>query len=212
MNLTFKEQPFFSVGYRSTTDALFEIVSQNDATAQTSRSVINLAEMKNWNFRAFAPLNFINGLEGYTGFIVNHNMYKSKNLTPVLDLGRWSLTWFTNVEYQLPWEINSELSGFYSTGGLQGQIEHEWLAGLSFAMSKKLMDDKLKINLGIGEILNRQFKGVIRYDNVNADIISDWSRQNVYLLLTYSFGSKFNKKKNRSNSSEEEQERIRDNN
>jgi len=210
--LTYDDQPFFSIGYRDTSDSLLELITQNDTTAQTSRSVINLSEEKNWNFRAFAPLNFIEGLEGYSGLIVNHNSYKSRNLSPNLDLSKWSLTWYTNIEYKFPWNINSELTGYYTSGGLQGQIQHEWLAGLSFAMSKKFLKDKLKINLGIGEILNRQFKGIIKYNNINADLISDWSRQNVYFQLTYNFGSKFNKKKKRSNTSKEEEDRIKNNN
>lgn len=211
-DLTYDSQPFFSVGYKSTTDALFEIISQNDATAQTSRSVINLSERKNWNFRAFAPLNFIKGLGGYTGLILNYNKYESNDLNPKLNLDKWGLTWYTNMEYQLPWDINSELTGFYTTGGLQGQIEHDWLAGLNFAMSKKFMNDRFKINLGIEEIFNRKFKGNIKYGNIDADIISDWSRQNVYLQLTYNFGSKFNKDKEKRNSSEDEQNRVKDNN
>ena len=66
-------------------------------------------------------------------------------------------------------------------GRFRGQIEHEWIAGISFAMSKKFMREKLKINMGIGEILNRQFVGTIKYSNIDADIISDWSRQ-MYML------------------------------
>lgn len=211
-NLTYENQPFFSIGYKNTDDALFEIISQDDATAQTSRSVINLAKRENWNFRGFAPVSFLDGLDGYTGIIVNYNKYESENLTPKLDLDKWSLTWYTNLEYQLPWDMNSELTGYYTTGGLQGQIEHDWLAGLSFAISKKFMDDKFKINLGIEEILNRKFYGNIIYDNIDADIISDWSRQNVYFQLTYNFGSNFNKEKDKRNPSEEEQDRIKDNN
>ena len=57
--LTYDDQPFFSIGYRDTSDSLLELITQNDTTAETSRSVINLSEEKNWNFRAFAPLNFI---------------------------------------------------------------------------------------------------------------------------------------------------------
>ena len=211
-NLTYEEQPFFSIGYKTTSDTLFELISQNDITSETSRSIINLSEQKNWNFRAFAPLNFMEGLEGYTGIIANHNRYTSKNLTPILELSKWSITWYTNIEYKLPWGINSELTGYYTSGGLQGQIEHEWLAGISFAMSKKFIKDRLKINVGIGEILNRQFIGTVKYDNINADIISDWSRQNVYLQLTYNLGSKFNKERDRSNTTKEEEARIKDNN
>ena len=68
------------------------------------------------------------------------------------------------------------------------------------------------INIGVGEIFNRQFIGTVKYDNINADIISDWSRQNVYLQLTYSLGSKFNKERDRSNTTKEEEDRIKDNN
>jgi len=211
-NLTFESKPFFSIAYNNTNDALFELVSQNDLTAQTSRSVINLSNRENWNFRVFAPINFGNKLDGYSGIIVNYNKYKSNILSPKLDLDKWSLTWYSNLEYQLPWDIHSELIGYYTTGGLQGQIEHDWLAGLSFALGKKFMNDKFKVNLGIEEVFNRKFEGRIRYDNINADIKSDWSRQNVYLQLTYNFGSNFHKKQETRSVSEEEQERIRENN
>lgn len=211
-DLTYDNQPFFSIGYKNTKDALFEMISQNDITAQTSRSVINLATRENWNFRGFAPISFIGGLQGYTGIIVNYNKYESEDLTPKLDLDKWSVTWYTNIEYQLPWDINSEITGYYTTGGLQGQIKHDWLAGISFALGKKFIDDKFKINLGIEEVLNRKFKGNIFYNNIDADIISDWSRQNIYFQLTYNFGSNFNKEKDKRNPSEEEQDRIKDNN
>ncbi len=211
-NMTYNDQPFFSIGYKDTSDALFEIVTQNNVSAQTSRSTINISKRENWNFKAFAPINFVSELEGYTGFIVNYNRYKSQNLQPNFDIDKWSLTWYTNLEYKFPWGINSEMTGYYSTGGLQGLIEHDWLAGISFGLSKKFMNDKMKVNLGVGEILKRKFKGSIKYNNIDADIISDWSRQNVYLQVSYNFGSKYSKEKERSNSSKDEQDRIKSNN
>jgi len=210
--LTFNDQPFFSVSHKRSTDALFEIVSQNDLTAQTSRSVINLATRNNWNLQAFAPISFLDNLDGFSGFIVNYNEFESEELDPKLDLSKWSMTWYTSLEYEFPWEINSELTGYYITGGLQGQIEHDWLAGLSLAFSKKFMEDKLKVNVGVGEVLNRKFVGRIAYDNIDAVITNDWSRQDVYLQLTYNFGSKFNKKVDKKNSSKDIEERIKDNN
>ncbi|WP_430613239.1 outer membrane beta-barrel protein [Flavobacterium sp. JP2137] len=100
---------------------------------------------------------------------------------------------------------------YYTSGGLEGQIEHDWLIGLSFALGKNIMDEKFKVNFGIDEVFNRKFNGHIRYNNINADIQSDWSRQKLYLQLTYNFGSNFNKKKETRSSSEEEQDRIKDN-
>ncbi|MFD2564041.1 outer membrane beta-barrel protein [Aquimarina rubra] len=211
-NLTYEDQPFFSVSYGQTKDALFEIITQNDTSAETSRSVINLAENNNFTASLFGPLDFIKGLGGYTGIIVNYNEYTSERLTPALDLSQWSLTWYTSAEYQLPWDINSEISGYYSTGGLEGQIEYKWMAGVDVAVSKKFMNDRLKVSLEFEEILNRKFFGSINYDNVNATIVNDWPRQNIFLQLNYNFGSKFSKNKKRSNVSEEERDRIDDKN
>ncbi len=211
-NLTFDEQPFFSVEYKETSDALFEIITQNDTSAETSRSNINVSKNKNWSFSLFAPINFIGDLDGYTGVIVNHNTYFDDGLTPELNLNKWSFTWFTSAEYELPWEINSEISGFYSNGGLEGIIEYKWLAGIDIAFGKNFFNDRLKVNLAYEEILNRKFNGTINYDNVNATVVSDWARHNVFLELNYSFGSKFSKNKNRTNSSKEEQDRIKNDN
>ncbi|GAA4273896.1 outer membrane beta-barrel protein [Aquimarina gracilis] len=211
-SLTYDDQPFFSVGYKQTTDALFEIITQNDASAETSRSVINLAQNNNFSASLFGPLNFVKGLDGFTGVIVNYNEYQSKRLTPVLDLSQWSFTWYTSAEYKLPWGINSEISGYYTTGGLEGQIEYKWIAGVDIALSKKFLNDRLKVSVEFEEILNRRFFGAITYDNVNATIENDWARQNIYLQLHYSFGSKYSKNKKRKNVSREERDRIEDNN
>ncbi len=211
-NLTYKNQPFFSVSYKKTTDALFNIITQNDTSAETSRSVINITENNNMTASFFGPLDFIEKLDGYSGIIVNYNEYRSEHLTPVLDLSKWSLTWYTSVEYELPWGINSEISGYYTTGGLEGQIEYKWLAGLDIALSKKFLNDRLKVSVEFEEVLNRKFYGSINYDNVDGTIVNDWARNNLYVQLNYSFGSKFNKNKKRVNVSKEEQDRINDNN
>lgn len=211
-NLTYDGQPFFTIGHRKTKDDLFELITQDDATAQIQRSVINLNERQNWNFRLFGPLDFIKGVEGYTGFIVNYNEYQSKNLTPVLNQDKWTLFWFTQASYELPWKINAEVDGYYGTGALEGQINVDWLAGLNFSLGKKFLDEQLKVNLGINNVLNRGFVGKVNYDNIIANIESNESRQNVQLKLTYSFGSKFNKKKSKRNASGAEENRIDSNN
>lgn len=211
-NLTYDGQPFFTIAYRTTKDALLQLVSQDDITGEISRSLDNLNSKENWNFRMFAPLSFIKGVEGYTGIIVDYNkLQKTYPNTTDVNLSKWSLTWYTSAEYELPWKINSELSGFYSTGPLEGQVEMDWLIGMDFAMSKKFMNEKLKANLGIRKILNRQFNGTIKYANVDANIISKESKQNVYLQLTYNFGSKFGKNKKKRNSSQDEEDRINGN-
>lgn len=209
-NLTYEGQPFFTIGYSKTDDVIFQLITQNNTTAQIRQIDVNVENNSNWNFRLFAPLSFIKGVEGYTGFIGTNTDYQSSTYN--LDLNKWNLYWFIQASYQLPWDINFELSGNYGTGALEGQIEVDWLAELDFSFSKKFLNDKLKANLGFSKMLNRGFVGNIDYGNGTAAVESNGSRQNIQLRLVYSFGDKFGKKKSERNSNKDEENRIQDNN
>ena len=56
-NLTYEGQPFFTVGYSKTDDVIFQLIRQNNATAQIRQQDVNVENNSNWNFRLFAPLN-----------------------------------------------------------------------------------------------------------------------------------------------------------
>ena len=208
-NLTIEGQPFFGIGYSSTKDAIFNIIQQNDTTAQIRQLEVNIENNTNWNFRLFGPLDFIPGVEGFTGFIVLHNDFQSATYS--IDLNKWSLIWFTQASYTLPYDINFEVSGNYGTGALDEGVDVDWFAELDFSFGKTFLDDRLKLNLGFNKMLNRGFVGVINYGNVDASVESNESRQNIQLRLSYSFGNKFGKKDNDRDSSAEE-ERIQDRN
>ncbi|WP_075344039.1 outer membrane beta-barrel protein [Tenacibaculum agarivorans] len=219
-NLTFDNQPFFTVSYSETKDDLFLFISQEEVTptnqnAQISRTTINLQDRKNWNFRIFGPLDFIQDVEGFTGFIVDYNKFESgvtDIVTVPFSLSKWNLGWYTQASYELPWEIDAEMSSYFGTGALEGQINVGWIGNLDFSFGKKFLDDRLKVNLGINKVLDRGFVGTVNYNNIDANIESNGSRQNVQLRLTYNFGAKFGKKKSKRNASQEEQNRIQDNN
>ncbi|MEK9614435.1 MAG: outer membrane beta-barrel protein, partial [Flavobacteriaceae bacterium] len=193
----------------NTKDVIFELIRQDNATAQIRQLEVNIEENVNWNLRLLGPLDFIKGIEGYTGFILVNTDYKSAMYD--LDLNQWNLFWFIQANYELPLGINFEMSWNYGTGSLEGQIEVDWLAELDVSLGKKLMDDRLKINLGLSKILNRGFIGTIDYGNGFANVNSNGSRRNIQLRASYSFGSKFGKDQNKRNPTQEES-RIRDEN
>jgi hypothetical protein len=209
-NLTYEGQPFFTIGYSDTQNVIFDLIRQDNATAQIRQQEVNVESNTNWNFRLFAPLNFIKGLEGYTGFIGTYTDFQSETFD--INLDKWNLYWFIQASYKLPWDINFEMSGNYGTGALEGQIDVNWLAELDVSFGKKFMNDRLRVNLGLSKILNRGFVGNIDYGNGTAWVESNGSRQNIQLRFVYSFGSQFGKKKSRRNLSRDEEDRIRDNN
>ena len=210
-NLTYEGQPFFAIGYSDTEDAIFELIQQDniDDPAQIRKMEVNIENNANWNFRLFGPLSFIKGVDGFTGFIVINTDYESSTYS--IDLNKWSLIWFTQASYELPYEINFEVNGNYGTGALEQGVEVSWFTNLDFSFGKKFFDDQLKVNLGFSKILNRGIVGVVDYGNVNVLVESNQSRQNVQLRLAYNFGSKFGKSKTDRNSTQEE-DRIQDEN
>lgn len=209
-NLTYDKQPFFTIGYSKTDDVIFELIRQDNTTAQIRQQEVNIKNNENWNFRLFAPVNFTKGLEGFTGVIVTNTDFESSTFN--VDLNKWNLIWFIQASYELPWDINFEVNGNYGTGALEGQIEVDWLSELSFSFGKEFLDNNLKVNLGFNKMLNRGFVGSIDYGNGTASVESNGSRQNIQLKLTYSFGSKFGKKKSRRDFNRDEENRIDDTN
>ena len=209
-NLTYKQQPFFTIGFSNTNDILFQLIQQDNVSAQIRRREVNVESSTKWNFRLFAPISFLQGLGGYTGIIVANTDYQSSNFA--IDLNKWNLYWFVQANYKLPWDINFELSGTYGTGALVGQIDVDWLAELDFSFGKKFLDEKLRVNLGFNKMLNRSFLGNIDYGNGTALVDSNGSRQNVKLRLSYSFGSKFGKEKSPRIINRDEENRIQENN
>ena len=137
-NLSYEGQPFFTIGYSDTKNIIFQLIQQDNATAQIRQREVNVESNSNWNFRLFAPVNFTKGLEGFTGLIVTNTDFESSTYN--VNLNKWNLIWFIQANYELPWDINFEVSGNYGTGALEGQIEVDWLAELDFSFGKKFLE------------------------------------------------------------------------
>ena len=189
------------------------MVTQDKATAQISRATVNLDNYESYQFQLFAPIGFIGkAFDGFTGVIVDYTDYSAPSLETPLYLNRWSATWFTSLDVQLPFGISSSWSAFYNSGSLEGVIVTDHIANFNFSLSKTFAEESIKVNASMGDILNRKFYGRIDYADVDADVISDWSRQTLQLQVSYNFGSNFGKNKQRGNGSAEELSRIGDNN
>lgn len=204
MSLAYQGQPFFNVEYKLTDDAMIEVTEQNDVTGETSRLTVNLAQNTNFNTSLFFPLDFIPGISGYAGAIVNYREIDSRYLDQDFYRSLWSVTNVIGVNFTLPGEINTEISGWHNTGSLEGIIRGGWLYGVSFGLSKKIMDGKGKISVGMEDAFNRFWHGRINYANMNADLVSRWQTKVVNAKFSYKFGnaSLKSKSKNRGSASD----------
>ena len=194
-NLSYEGQPFFNAEYKTTAEAMVEVTEQNDATGEAYTTVVNLASQQLFNTSLYFPLDFLPGIEGFGGLIASHTSFDSEYLDQQFLQSGWSFTAFLEASFELPGEIETELSGWYNSGGPEGIMDAECLYGVSLGFGKDLWKEKAHISLGIEDIFNRFWHARIDYANMDVDVVQRWYRPNVSMRFTYKFGNQHIKRK-----------------
>ncbi len=188
-SLAYEKQPFFNIEYRITNDAMIDMTEQDDETGETSLSTVNLDSYKNFNASLFFPLDFIPKVTGYGGVIANHSLYQSVYLDGNFERAKWDVTTFIQANFTLPFKIESEISGWYNSGGQEGIINSSWLYGVDVGFSKKVLNDKAKISFGVENLFARYLEADIRYLNMDLRINDRWDGPIVNFQFSYKFGN-----------------------
>lgn len=200
LNLTFEEQPFFSLEYMKTKDEMTFVTEQDDETGVGTATVVNMENFERFGGSLFFPLDFIPKVSGYGGVIANFNRFDSPYLNEIFQVDFWSITTFLQANINLPWDMQGEIGGWFTNGGQDGIIAYEHLYGVSIGLEKKFLDDKLSVQLGVDDLVYRYFQGNIDYANVIADVDSRWDTQIVNFRLNWRFGNQHLKKNERRSS------------
>lgn len=200
-NLAFQNQPFFNAEYKLTNDAIVEVSEQNDSLGTSNLVTVNLETFKNFNINLALPLDFIPGVSGFAYIAANYGKYDSEYLGDNFQRSKWDYTAYIQTEFMLPGKINTELSGWYNSGGQDGIINASWLYGVDIGFSKKFLDNKAKISLGVENILARYLDAEIVYSNMNIGINSRWDGPVVNMQFSYKFGNQHMKSSKRTSSS-----------
>ena len=193
-NLTYEKQPFFNLEYKLSDDAMVEVIEQNDATGEANQTIVNLESHKVFNSSLFFPLDFIPGISGYGGVIANYTRYDSEYLSEDFDRSRWTYTAFLQTNFKLPAKVDAEITGWYTSGALEGVLDVDWMYGVSLGFSRKFIDDKLKVSVGVEDLFNRFFHAKVDYANIDLNLVNKWDAPVVSLQVSYKFGNQHMKK------------------
>ena len=80
-----------------------------------------------------------------------------------------------------------------------------YIYGTDIGFSRKFLDKKLRVSLGVDNPINRFFFGSVNYSTINAEINSQWDAPVVNMQVSYKFGNQHMKssKKRRAGAAEE---------
>ena len=200
-NLHYDNQPFFNIEYKHTNDAIVELAEQNDAEGTSNLVTTNLETFQNFNASLFFPLDFIPKISGYAGVIANYGKYDSEYLGELFLRDKWDYTGFIAAEFELPAKINTELTGWYNSGGQDGITNAEWLYGVDIGFSRKFMDGKARLSAGVENLFARYLTAEVVYSNLDIDVRNRWDGPVVNMQFTYKFGNQHMKGRKNHNSS-----------
>jgi len=192
--LSYEGQPFFNVEYKRSNDAIVEVTSQERNSEEAFKTDVNFDNRTNLSASLFLPLSVIPGLDGYTGVIVSDTKFNSLYNDGMFDRAKLNTTVVLQAEFKLPGDIDAEIGGWYTNGNQEGIFKSEYLFGTSFGVSKKFLDKKAKISLGVEDFANRFWHASVDYQQ-DMRIVSKWQAPVVSARFSYKFGNQHLKSK-----------------
>jgi iron complex outermembrane recepter protein len=129
-----------------------------------------------------------------------------------IDISSPTLLFNVSNQFKFSNGWSAELSGFYRSKGVEGQILLQPFGQMSSAISKQLFHDKANIKLGVRDMLHTQIvKGTIDFQQTDATFRNSRDSRQVSLSFTYRFGKTIKgiQPRRHSSSAEEESNRVK---
>ncbi len=120
---------------------------------------------------------------------VNYNKFNGMLYGENIDVSATTFLANLNNQFKFSKGWSAELSGFYRTKGVEGQVIIEPLGQVSAAISKQLFKEKANLKLGIRDMFYTQkVKGYINFQETEATFHNTRDSRQVSLSFTYRFG------------------------
>ncbi len=136
---------------------------------------LNLSMTKWWTVILYTNLNY----NHFNGVLYGEN----------LDVSAVNLLGNLNNQFKFGKGWGGEISGFYRTAGLEGQVLIKPVGQTSAAIVKQLFKEKGSLKLGVRDIFyTQQFRGAINFQETQATFHNSRDSRQVSLTFTYRFG------------------------
>ena len=136
---------------------------------------LNMSLTKWWNTTIYMNVNY----NHFTGELYGENL----NVAAVTGMGNMT----NQFKFKKGW--SAELSGWYRTSGIEGQIFIKPMGQTSVALAKQIMKEKASLKLGLRDIFyTQQVRGTIDFQQTDATFHNYRDSRQLSLTFTYRFG------------------------
>lgn len=204
----YKNALITSLNANYTTGLFTEIIRQDDASKTVYQTMENLHNSLDMNLSEtvqFQPFKWWNLNGTVTGIYKTIGMYSTGNEP----LERLSVVANMSNTFSLPWKLDLELSGRYSSEQLISNIVIRPRSSVDVGIQRRIFNDQGMIKLAVSDIFNKASGGAYaKYGNVDIDVLNKWDSRRLNITFNYRFGKdNFKTRANRATASSEEQNR-----
>ena len=205
---TYKGMFITSIGYNYTNDPYTMVLYQNDVTKVVTQTMTNLSN--NFDFNASETFQLpVTKWWSMNGTVTGLYNEVNSNIGESASFKRWTFNGNITNNFSLPYSINMELSGYYTSYQLMGNVTLNPRYNIDFGIQRKFMKDKIMLKASVNDIFNiNKSGGYSKYNNVDIDFENTYNSRRLNVSLSYRFGKDdFKTRANRSTASSEEESR-----
>jgi len=205
---TYKGMFITSIGYNYTNDPYTMVLYQNDVTKVVTQTMTNLSN--NFDFNASETFQLpVTKWWSMNGTVTGLYNEVNSNIGESASFKRWTFNGNITNNFSLPYSINMELSGYYTSYQLMGNVTLNPRYNIDFGVQRKFMKDKIMLKASVNDIFNiNKSGGYSKYNNVDIDFKNTYDSRRLNVSVSYRFGKDdFKTRANRSTASSEEESR-----
>jgi outer membrane receptor protein involved in Fe transport len=140
----------------------------------------------------------------------NYNKFSGLLYGEYIDIEATNLTMNINNQLKFNKGWSAELSGWYRTKGIEGQILIQPMGAASAGVSKQILKQQGSLKLSVRDMFYTQFpKGDINFQNTRAHFENRRDSRVLNLAFSYRFGKPIKDQRQRKNGGVDEQNRVK---
>lgn len=221
---TFKDAITTTVNFSRTNGVMTDILEQNNALKTTNQTKINIGYVENMGIAFSVPVPITKWWFSNTYFNLYNNHYvgnipktiiasdgSSSIVNQPLDARATSYQANMTHQFTLPKKFSLELSGWYMSPFIEGQMSGRPMGAMSFGIQKKLMNDKATVKLNVNDVFwSNKFNGSFIFNDIDVQVVNKWESRVIRLNFSYRFGnSKVAAARQRKTGLEDEKGRVK---
>lgn len=199
-----------TVNYSKIHHVFTDVIKQITSERKTFQTKENLASKTNYGIAVSAnfPVTSFWSTNLYSN--LSYNAYSG-----ILDGGNLEInatTFMANMNNQFKFKNgwSAELSGFYRSKGIEGELVMGPMWRLDAGVQKMVLKKKGSVKFSVRDIFNSQyFRGNINYQDIDAYIKNTWDNRTFSLTFSYRFGKPVKSQQRRTGGASEEQNRVK---